>query len=125
LHCAANRTDHFQFYNSISYKMSEMETEEVLMARFEELSVLETEFEDVEVEISRSCSFCVLFVYYTEHYANKLQSARPKPSTLLCIRSVPNSSRRSHISGLSYLSRPLLRSTTSYNPRTPKSSRNA
>jgi hypothetical protein len=34
--------------------MSEMESEEVLMARFEELSVLETEFEDVEVEISKS-----------------------------------------------------------------------
>jgi hypothetical protein len=29
-----------------------MESEEVLMARFEELSVLETEFEDVEVQIS-------------------------------------------------------------------------
>ena len=34
--------------------MAEMqvESEEVLMARFEELSVLETEFEDVELEIS-------------------------------------------------------------------------
>jgi hypothetical protein len=30
----------------------QMESEEVLMARFEELSVLETEFEDVEIEIS-------------------------------------------------------------------------
>lgn len=30
----------------------EAESEEVLMARFEELSVLETEFEDVELEIS-------------------------------------------------------------------------
>tara|TARA_R110002003_G_scaffold534_6_gene20256 strand:+ start:36008 stop:36157 length:150 start_codon:yes stop_codon:yes gene_type:complete len=30
----------------------ESETPEVLMARFEELSVLETEFEDVELEIS-------------------------------------------------------------------------
>jgi hypothetical protein len=29
-----------------------MESEEVLTARFEELSVLETEFEDVELEIS-------------------------------------------------------------------------
>jgi hypothetical protein len=34
--------------------MSEMESEEAVMARFEELSVLETEFEDVEVEISKS-----------------------------------------------------------------------
>jgi hypothetical protein len=31
----------------------QMESEEVLMARFEELSVLETEFEDVEIEISK------------------------------------------------------------------------
>jgi hypothetical protein len=31
----------------------ESETTEVLMARFEELSVLETEFEDVELEISK------------------------------------------------------------------------
>jgi hypothetical protein len=31
----------------------QMESEEVLMARFEELSVLETEFEDVELEISK------------------------------------------------------------------------
>jgi hypothetical protein len=33
--------------------MTEMESEEVLMARFEELTVLETEFEDVELEISK------------------------------------------------------------------------
>jgi hypothetical protein len=33
--------------------MNEVETEETLMARFEELSVLETEFEDVELEISK------------------------------------------------------------------------
>jgi hypothetical protein len=32
---------------------TEMESPEVLMARFEELSVLESEFEDVEAEISR------------------------------------------------------------------------
>jgi hypothetical protein len=31
----------------------QMESEEVLMARFEELSVLETEFENVEIEISK------------------------------------------------------------------------
>lgn len=36
------------------HKMSEMEKPEELMARFEELSVLETEFEDVEVQISTS-----------------------------------------------------------------------
>lgn len=30
----------------------QVESEEVLMARFEELSVIETEFEDVELEIS-------------------------------------------------------------------------
>lgn len=35
--------------------MAEMqvESEEVLMARFEELNVLEKEFEDVELEISK------------------------------------------------------------------------
>jgi hypothetical protein len=37
----------------------QMESEEVLMARFEELSVLETEFEDVELEISKHSSICI------------------------------------------------------------------
>lgn len=36
------------------HKMSEMEKPEELMARFEELSVLETEFEDAELEIRES-----------------------------------------------------------------------
>jgi hypothetical protein len=39
--------------------MNEMESEETLMARFEELSVLETEFEDVELEISKQITSLV------------------------------------------------------------------
>lgn len=41
---------------SPKHKMSEMESPEVLNARFEQLSVLETEFEEVENEISESGS---------------------------------------------------------------------
>jgi hypothetical protein len=46
-----SRRPNLQLHLSTMAEM-QMESEEVLMARFEELSVLETEFEDVEIEIS-------------------------------------------------------------------------
>lgn len=71
------------------------ESPEQLEVRFEQLSLLESEFEDAEAEVSKSLREPLSLTPGIDSF----QSERPKLSRLPSTRSVPTSSPQSRTSG--------------------------